>query len=397
MLRGGDPLAIVWQFIVTSTIVFCASIPALGGIARSTPEMVTRVAVGALVGLALTPVATAIERRWELTRERAAALVGLGLALGVAAVLFLVGPPAVRQLQDFGDEVPETIEELYSWPIIGGPLREADAAAEAEQWIEELPSRIDDQTIADLAERLLGGLVTAGIVVVTALGVLFDGPSAVRRIRAAIPSARRDDADRTARIVYRTFGSYFAPLVAAAADGFAITRGEPAFWRSSNVTRRGFCAECGTPLFFWNDGAPAPEVALGTLDDPSRIPPQIQVGVSSRAAFVKALMDLPERPSGPGTPEEANYAGIVCFSYPLHPPGKPEQAQPRSSHWPRIRCPVLILQGEADPFARMELLRAAMPLLPDGELHTYPRVGHSLKSVLDDALDRAAEFLAKLG
>ena len=208
-------------------VAAAAIVLALGGIARSTPEMVTRVVVGALVGVALTPVASAIERRWELSRQRAAALVGLGLALGVAAVLFLVGPPAVRQLQDFGDEVPQTIEELYSWPLIGAPLEEADAAAEAERWIDELPSRIDDQTIADLAERLLGGLVTAGIVVVTALGVLFDGPSAVRRIRAAIPAARREAADRTGRIVYRTFGSYFAGslLVATLAGTVVMTVG----------------------------------------------------------------------------------------------------------------------------------------------------------------------------
>ena len=95
--------------------------------------------------------------------------------------------------------------------------------------------------------------------------------------------------------------------------------------------------------------------------------------------------------------EGTDYAGIVCFSYPLHPPGRPEQAQTRSAHWPNIRCPVLLLSGEADPFARIELLRAAVPLLRDGEIHTYPKLGHSLKTVLDDALDRAAEFLANLG
>jgi predicted alpha/beta-hydrolase family hydrolase len=91
-----------------------------------------------------------------------------------------------------------------------------------------------------------------------------------------------------------------------------------------------------------------------------------------------------------------DYAAIVCFSYPLHPPGKPDQAMARTSHWPRIRCPVLLLSGEADPFARIELLRSAVPQLRDAELHTYPRLGHSLKPVLDDALDRAAEFLVRV-
>jgi hypothetical protein len=120
------------------------------------------------------------------------------------------------------------------------------------------------------------------------------------------------------RMCQKAFGSYFAPLVAADPDGFAITRGEPAFWRSSNVSRRGFCPTCGTPLFFWDDDAAAPEVALGALDDPSRIVPQIQVGVGSRPAFVTGLLELPERPSGPGTAEEANYKTIHSRQHPDH-------------------------------------------------------------------------------
>jgi uncharacterized protein len=94
---------------------------------------------------------------------------------------------------------------------------------------------------------------------------------------------------------------------------------------------------------------------------------------------------------------ETDYAGLVLFSYPLHPPGKPNAADARSSHWPAIRCPVLLLSGEADPFARIELLRARVPLLQEAELVTYPRLGHSLKPVLDDVLDRAAAFLLGLG
>jgi predicted alpha/beta-hydrolase family hydrolase len=94
---------------------------------------------------------------------------------------------------------------------------------------------------------------------------------------------------------------------------------------------------------------------------------------------------------------DTDYAGLVFFSYPLHAPGSPDRAAERTSHWPAIRCPVLILQGDADPFARMDLLRAAVPLLRDAELVTYPGLGHTLKPVLDDALDRTAAFLAKLG
>jgi uncharacterized protein len=90
---------------------------------------------------------------------------------------------------------------------------------------------------------------------------------------------------------------------------------------------------------------------------------------------------------------DTDYAALVLFSYPLHLPGKPEMATQRTNHWPAIRCPVLLISGEADPFARIELLRAAVPLLRDAELVTYPKLGHTLKPVLDDALDRTARFL----
>ena len=93
---------------------------------------------------------------------------------------------------------------------------------------------------------------------------------------------------------------------------------------------------------------------------------------------------------------DSHYAALVCFSYPLHPPGRPERTEARIAHWSRIVCPVLLLSGEADPFARIELLRAAVPLLRNAELVTYPTLGHGLKPVLDDVLDRVAAFLAGL-
>jgi len=91
---------------------------------------------------------------------------------------------------------------------------------------------------------------------------------------------------------------------------------------------------------------------------------------------------------------DAPYEALILFSYPLHPPGAPERTDARIAHWPAIRCPVLLLSGESDPFARIELLRAAVPRLARAELVTYPRLGHTLKPVLDDVLDRVATFLA---
>lgn len=92
----------------------------------------------------------------------------------------------------------------------------------------------------------------------------------------------------------------------------------------------------------------------------------------------------------------AGYAGLVLFSFPCHPPGRPERTEPRVDHFPSIACPVLLLSGEADPFARLEILRAAVETIPQATLVTYPRLGHTLRPVLDDVLDRVRDFVERL-
>jgi predicted alpha/beta-hydrolase family hydrolase len=95
----------------------------------------------------------------------------------------------------------------------------------------------------------------------------------------------------------------------------------------------------------------------------------------------------------PGAPAR-RYAALVCLSYPLHRPGAPETAGDRVAHWPRIAVPSLLLSGRSDPFARIDLLEAAVPTLPGGRLETWPRIGHGLLPVREAVLDRIAAFLA---
>ena len=86
-------------------------------------------------------------------------------------------------------------------------------------------------------------------------------------------------------------------------------------------------------------------------------------------------------------------AALVLFAYPLHAPGRHEAWRERTAHWPRITCPVLLLSGESDPFARIDLLREAVNQLPAATLVTYPGVGHGVGPVLDEALDEVDAFL----
>ena len=185
--------------------------------------MLTRVAVGLLLGVALAPLVAAVQRRWGRSRGVSAAIVGGALAAFFAAVVLLVAPPAVDQASQFSRELPATVRELYSWPVIGARLEKSDAAGDVEDAIDELPAKLDDKTLADLGERLLGGILSTVVVLITALGVLIDGERMVRRLRAIVPPSRQEQADGVGRIVYHSFGSYFAgSLLVAVLNGLVV-------------------------------------------------------------------------------------------------------------------------------------------------------------------------------
>ncbi len=88
---------------------------------------------------------------------------------------------------------------------------------------------------------------------------------------------------------------------------------------------------------------------------------------------------------------EADFGGLVLFSYPLHRPGHPEEL--RTAHFRAIRCPTLFLSGDRDPFARIDLLKGAVKSVRHARLEVFKGQGHGLLKVLDDALDVAVDFL----
>ena len=52
---------------------------------------------------------------------------------------------------------------------------------------------------------------------------------------------------------------------------------------------------------------------------------------------------------------------MTLFSYPLHPPGKPERA--RTEHLPGIAVPTVFTHGSADPFGTLDEVAAAAALV----------------------------------
>ncbi|TCU31098.1 hypothetical protein EV130_101674 [Rhizobium azibense] len=93
----------------------------------------------------------------------------------------------------------------------------------------------------------------------------------------------------------RATGGPFAVLVQARLSDFVWTTGKPSVYRSSPIATRGFCANCGTPLFLQYDGDELIRLTAGSLDHPERIRPAGHYGVESRLRWAEC---------GPGLPEE---------------------------------------------------------------------------------------------
>lgn len=76
--------------------------------------------------------------------------------------------------------------------------------------------------------------------------------------------------------------------------------------------------------------------------------------------------------------------GVLCLAFPLHPPGRPEKS--RLDELDSVTVPVLVVQGESDPFG--------MP--PDGPNRTVVKLrgNHSLSSEIVALRTAVGEWLA---
>jgi predicted alpha/beta-hydrolase family hydrolase len=86
------------------------------------------------------------------------------------------------------------------------------------------------------------------------------------------------------------------------------------------------------------------------------------------------------------TAAETGAAGVLCLAFPLHPPGRPEKS--RLSELEAVEVPVLVVQGESDPFGMP-------PAGPNRTIATVPG-NHSLTGDLETLSRSVGEWLRLL-
>lgn len=130
-----------------------------------------------------------------------------------------------------------------------------------------------------------------------------------------------------------------------------------------------------------------------------------QAGVAEAVAVARTLADGPVIAGGhsyggrmtsmvvaDGT---ADVDVLTLFSYPLHPPGKPERI--RTEHLPRITAPTVFTHGTSDPFGSIdELATAAKLVAARTEIVEVTGARHDLGSTSLDVAAMAVDAALRL-
>ena len=80
------------------------------------------------------------------------------------------------------------------------------------------------------------------------------------------------------RMCQKATGNLFASLVGVRHEYLTWTRGTPSRFRSSEHVDRGFCANCGTPLFYQYLPGERVSLTIGSFDNPKAIALRWQMG-----------------------------------------------------------------------------------------------------------------------
>jgi predicted PurR-regulated permease PerM len=212
--RSAIPISIAFAILAVSV-----------WLVRSIPRTLSLTAIASLVAFALLPLVEALRRRTGWKRRYAAATVLVGTSVIAITTIVLVTVPTIDQVRRFNKDVPKTVDQLGTLPIIGPRLREANASKKVRQWIDEFPKRLDVNStpIANAAGVIADGIAASLFALLLAIALVLDGEHLVFMVRRLIPEHRRPDADRLGRLVYDVVGRYIAGTLFMAALAGVVT------------------------------------------------------------------------------------------------------------------------------------------------------------------------------
>jgi hypothetical protein len=144
---------------------------------------------------------------------------------------------------------------------------------------------------------------------------LFTGGCQCGAVRFALKATPAKVSICHCRMCQKAAGAPFASFADMERGDLVWTKGKPAFFRSSTIAERGFCAACGTPLSFGRIDGPRIEIMTGAFDRPDRVVPTRQFGTESRLGWVVGISNLPSQTTMQNYGPE-QMATIVSYQHP---------------------------------------------------------------------------------
>ena len=92
------------------------------------------------------------------------------------------------------------------------------------------------------------------------------------------------------------------------------------------------------------------------------------------------------------TAREAGARAVVALAFPLHPPGRPERS--RAAELRQAGTPVLVVNGERDPFGIPDSADASRVVVLPGETHALSKHPEEIRRSVESWL---SEILAPAG
>jgi adenylate cyclase len=88
-------------------------------------------------------------------------------------------------------------------------------------------------------------------------------------------------------------GNLFGAWVFIKHEDFRFTSGNPLWYKSSEIAKRGFCATCGSPIAYQPVDVDFITIWIGSLDEPAEFEPQAHFWTESRISWADIHSDLP--------------------------------------------------------------------------------------------------------
>ena len=116
-------------------------------------------------------------------------------------------------------------------------------------------------------------------------------------VRYEIDEAPTDVAYCHCRMCQRSTGGLAVAGCSFRSEAIRITRGEPKFYRSSPIAKRGFCADCGSSLIFKRmkkgEESDFSFIYVASLDRPEDYAPTWHLGIESQPPWLQLQDNLP--------------------------------------------------------------------------------------------------------